>query len=351
MQKTPSYFNFHIQLFDSIHKRPVQLNNMKRTSVKKSIEKNNNSKNSKTDSSSNFISYSGNHREVCLNCSKDLIGSDRVLFVEEEVGRIFCSESCIAKFFSPEIKSLEKEYFKRRSSSDLNDKERKKLDHLRWVTLEEPEEVWREKTSSGDFRYTLISEYKIDNKRLWCICICLFLKGEPSFLYLSFPTKNSSMVSFYRKGDKIPYQINSKSGSKRQMLEQLNCPTDRLADAWTEEETIRAMIGQNRRVDDIPRNEYGLYESCFQETLDEPDEVWCVSLKKNEFQHFHFIRCYPEEQPGFWYIVIARETDNDEEIEILDACPTRDYNLVENFRNGKQRVGTPVTNLVSKNVH
>lgn len=343
--------DFNIQLFDSIHKRPLQLRNMKRTSGKKSIEKSNKSDKSKSNSYSNFMNDTATHREVCLNCSKDLVGSERVLFVEEEVGRIFCSENCIAKFFSPEIKCLEKDYFKRRSNSDFSDRERKKLDHLRWITLEEPEEVWREKTLSGDFRYTLISEYKIDNKRLWCVCICLFLKGEPSFLYLSFPTKNSSMVNLYRKGEKIPFKINSSSGAKKKMMEQHHFPSDGLADAWTEEETIRATMGQSRGLDDIPSKDYGLYESCFQETLDEPDEVWCVTLKKNEFQLFHFIRCYPEEQPGFWYIVIARETNNEEEIEILDACPTRDQNLVEKFRSGKQKVGVPATNLISKNVH
>ncbi|MEO7161335.1 MAG: hypothetical protein ABI041_00300, partial [Bdellovibrionia bacterium] len=54
-----------------------------------------------------------NDKELCENCSKDLSRTERALFVEEEVGRIFCSESCIAAFFTPDITRLEKEYFRR----------------------------------------------------------------------------------------------------------------------------------------------------------------------------------------------------------------------------------------------
>src|ERR1700737_4752293 len=40
--------------------------------------------------------------DSCHHCAKNLAGdNDRALFVEEEIGRIFCSESCIAAFFTP----------------------------------------------------------------------------------------------------------------------------------------------------------------------------------------------------------------------------------------------------------
>src|SRR5947209_5507412 len=45
-------------------------------------------------------------QELCTHCSKDLSREDRALFVEEEIGRVFCSEDCIAAFFAPEVERL-----------------------------------------------------------------------------------------------------------------------------------------------------------------------------------------------------------------------------------------------------
>ena len=304
-------------------------------------------------------------QDCCENCGKGLSGSDRALFVEEEVGRIFCSEDCIAAFFAPEISRLEKEYFRRLSSGDLTAEDREGLAHLRWITLQEPDEVWREKTISGDYRYTLISEFQPGAKRVWCICICLFLRGEPSFLYLAFPTKNAAMANHYRRGERVQW-TRLGHGKKRRtaaeleqaaMTEQREAQPDedgesspelrhdRLAPAWTEDETFMAQMNQERSPGDIGPDEFGLYQSCLEETLEEPDEVWSIRMGDSSEGGpppciYHFIRHYPDESPGIWYIIIARETDDDEEqIEIMDAFPTRDAQLVERYRRGELEVG------------
>ncbi len=111
-------------------------------------------------------------KEYCVSCSKPLLSQDRALFVEEEVGRIFCSEDCITNHFQPEIEALEKEYLKARPRDDLSASEREKYAHLRWVTLQEPDEVWRHRTNDGDSRYVLISEFKPASKPIWCVAIC-----------------------------------------------------------------------------------------------------------------------------------------------------------------------------------
>ncbi len=307
--------------------------------------------------------------DVCRNCSKDLSGDQRALFVEEEVGRIFCSESCIAAHFAPEIERLERDYLRRLSPRDLTSEEREAVDHLRWITLQEPDEVWREKTLAGDYRYTLISEFQPGEKKLWSICICLFLRGEPSFLYLAFPTKNSAMVNHYRKGERIPWtkparqsdlaRSEAEQGGEAEMEAPLE-PTDRLADPWTEEETLRAQLVQERDTSDIPTEEYALYQDCLEEALDAPDEVWTLDVagsasaevaegSKDEVRLYHFIKHYADK--GFWYVVIARETDDEEEIELLDAFPTRDANLVERHRRGSQDAGPIETKPGHRVIH
>ncbi|OFZ54150.1 MAG: hypothetical protein A2428_02230 [Bdellovibrionales bacterium RIFOXYC1_FULL_54_43] len=302
--------------------------------------------------------------DVCKTCGKDLSGSDKALFVEEEVGRIFCSEKCISDYFAPEIGRLEKAYFRALSHGDLSPQERENLAHLRWVTLQEPDEVWREKTLSGDYRYTLISQFQPGNKTVWCICLCLFLRGEPSFLYLSFPTRNAAMVNLYRKGEQI--ELTSRSGhvgSPRRLTNDAEGlppglvdalegqPTDRLADSWTDDETFRARMVQERRSDDIPSEDFTLYKGCLEETLQEPDEVWSYQSNEALPRLYQFIRHYPNENPAIWYVIIARETEEEEQIEILDAFPTRDAGLVDHYRKGQQEIGKKAEGSNQRVVH
>ncbi|MCM2278275.1 MAG: PBECR2 nuclease fold domain-containing protein [Oligoflexia bacterium] len=323
---------------------------MKRSSNKKAIERRKRSRGRKAGGRTQSSRAKPASNEICANCSKDLTGNQRALFVEEEVGRIFCSEDCIATFFTPEIERLEKEYYRRLSPSDLPASERESLAHLRWITIQEPDEVWREKTLTGDYRYTLISEFQPGNKKIWSVCICLFLRGEPSFLYLAFPTRNAAMVNSYRRGERVQWIRPAAEGSRLPRdgtLGMLNPqgdeqgPSDRLADSWTEDETYRAQISQERRSDDIPAEEFELYHGCVEETLSEPDEVWSVQTTEDPESPriFHFIRHYPDDKPAVWYVIVARELVEEEQIEILDAFPTRDSGLVERYRRGEREVG------------
>jgi hypothetical protein len=329
--------------------------------------------------------------DACYHCAKSLSGDERALFVEEEIGRVFCSEQCITSYFTPEIERLEKTYLRKISSGDLSAEERESLAHLRWITLQEADEVWREKTLTGDFRYTLISEFQPGSKRVWCVCICLFLRGEPSFLYIAFTTRSQAMVAAYRRGERMQWEKkpaaapspkrggksaggsiranatrdNEKDAQDIQAMQDARDAEqdgtgssdedggladlgDRLAGAWTEDETFLAQVNMERRADDIPPTEFELFQGCLEETLETPDEVWSVEMTDPEgVRLYHFIREYTTEQPGHWYVIVARETENEEQIEILDAFPTRDSNLVDRYRRGTQEVGESSDNRAS----
>lgn len=284
----------------------------------------------------------------CLGCSKKLTKSEKAFFVEEDIGRVFCSEDCISGYFAPEIKKLEKEYFKLLPFNDLTSSERDDLAHLRWLTLREPDEVWRQKTFEGDYRFTLISEFQPENKKVWCVCICLFLRGEPSFLYLAFPTKNENLANAYRRGERYQWQKKETS-----MEAGPNDRMDGLADPWTENETMMAQRKEERTKGDIPVSDFGLYQNCLEETLEAPDEVWSMELKNSgALRLYHFLRHYPDETPGLWYVVIAKETeDDDDQIEIMDSFPTRDSELVQQFRKGHQEVGNMEKSAPKRMVH
>lgn len=303
--------------------------------------------------------------EACVSCGTQLETADRALFVEEEVGRIFCSEECITDFFGPDIDRMERDYLKRvnaHANEELSGEEREKLAHLRWITLQEPDEVWREKTLQGDLRYTMISEFKPGNRRIWCVCICLALRGEPSFLYLAFPTASPKIVQAYRRGERIEWTpLSSKKpleSASEEASQSSGLPgearVDGLAENWTESETLRAKLNGERSASDISPEHFGLYQKCLEETLETPDEVWSLDLKDNDggMDHvFHFIKRYSSENPAHWYVVIARSVDSAEgsgdpsaddqeaQMELLDAFPTVDPDLVQQYRRGTQEVG------------
>jgi hypothetical protein len=324
----------------------------------------------------------------CASCSLDLRKGDRALFVEEEVGRVFCSEECISTYFAPEIDALERDLERHRQKGrDLSDEARDSFSHLRWVTLEQPDEIWRNRMPSGDWKYTLISEFQPGDKRVWCICQTLFLKGEPSFLFLAVPTQDPVLVARYRKGEQVtisrtPSRKDEATGTAGEGEEADGeageaemAPVDGLADGWTDEETIRARIRRMRTSKDIPESQFEDYEAAVGQTLEAPDEVWSSALvslpgetdleeseedgeSRAELEAsgqnprlYHFIKAYADEKPGYWYVIIARDTPEEGQIEILDSFPTNDIKVVESLRVGTLEYGENELPAYSRLVH
>lgn len=284
------------------------------------------------------------NEQTCSACEKTLEAEARALFVEEDVGRIFCSEDCIVAHFKPEIDRLEEDYLSRLTDEDLSSEERQALGHLRWNTLERPDEIWREKTLAGDFRYTMIAEFEYSNVPIWCVCISLFLRGEPSFLFVALMTKNRGLVDHYRNGEPVdPAELErAKRVEAEAAGEETGSKTDRLAEPWTAEETFKARMLSGKNSEDIPLADHAQYERCLESTLQAPDEVWThTDTQGSDRQLYHFIRYFADlGVKGVWYVAVARETEAEDEIEILDAFPTRDTHLVDRYRTGQQEIGS-----------
>jgi hypothetical protein len=273
------------------------------------------------------------------------------------------------------------EYHQIRSQADLQTAEREELSHLRWSTLREPDEVWREKTLSGDYRHTLIAEFQPLERRVWCVCLSLFLRGEPSFLFLSIITRNEALVDRYRKGERMRWVKRSDvdiqnathpKPSEEQMaldgtqisdeemgVESVSFPTDGLADGWSAEEAVRAALNSSRRQDDIPQEDFSSFQACIEETLQSPDQVWSlvaettgaeVSEGEDQIQFYHFIKHYPSSESEFWYVIVAKEVPEEEHLEVLEAFPTRDEELVARYRQGRQEHGMPAASVNSERV-
>ena len=148
------------------------------------------------------------------------------------------------------------------------------------------------------------------------------------------------MVAQYQRGERIEWARPSVQAVSRNSEENDGeAPaSDRLGEPWTEEETFRAQMGNERREDDIAPEKFGDYQKCMQQTLEDPDELWSLEMPRDSVRLYHFIRFYSDENPTYWYVIVARETPNEEEIEILDAFPTRDVKLVNQYRRGDQEM-------------
>jgi len=276
----------------------------------------------------------------CCECNKLIPAKEQALFVEEEVGRYFCQESCIVSHFTPEIEKMEREYGRHVSPTDLSSEERERFSHLRWTTLEKPEEIWKEKVPSGDHRYTVISQFTPDKKPIWGVGVCLMLRGDPSFLFIAFVTSDRHLVDVFRKGEKlkvIQKKTENEIAEEATALEE-NSPDgeDGLAEPWTESDSVRVSIIGSRKPNDIPVEDFCFYQKCLEETLQEPTELWSYTAKSSK-RVYHFIREY-EHDSNYWYVVMAKDTIDETQIEIIDAFPTKDKSLVEMCRHGKKEV-------------
>jgi hypothetical protein len=281
----------------------------------------------------------------CVHCEKIIADVDQALFVEEEVGRYFCGEPCIVGHFTPEIEKLEREYGRHVSANDLSSEERERFAHLRWMCLENPGEVWKEKVKSGDDRYTLIAEYHPEQKAVWAVASCLMLRGDPSFLYLAFVTSDRHLVDVFRRGEQMSIVKNGEEAMAQvQTTAQESTPpaltlvpdTAHLAEPWTEADSVRANLIKARKNNDIPMEDFGFYQKCLEESLQDPNELWSY-LPKSAKRIYHFLKQYDHDE-SFWYVVIAKDTVDETQIEIVDAFPTRDASLVALCRHGKKEV-------------
>lgn len=258
--------------------------------------------------------------------------------VEQEVGRLFCSEKCIAEYFKTESERLESEFFEHVSEDDFVDQERAKYVHLRWPTLESPDEVWRQRMTTGDSYYTLISKYSISGHWVYFISICLFLRGEPSFMFLGFPTKDEALVENYRRGERLEWPL------KTDTVEEGEMRADTLASEWSVEESMLAELHASRKEDDIPASQFEEFQKAFLETtLETPDELWSYQATRDgETQNlYHFVKKVAQSDNGadVYYVIVTREAEEDEMLEILEAFPTKDTELVDAYRIGEMEAG------------
>jgi hypothetical protein len=157
---------------------------------------------------------------------------------------------------------------------------------------------------------------------------------------MAFPTKSKALVERFRKGVSVEWE-SAAPKSENAEGEMPSRKTDGLANGWTQTETLRAEIHRTRDANDIPAEEFGLYESLLEKTLESPDELWVIETADDgEPDRYHFIKYFPDEETGpVHYIVVAQESEQAEALEVLEQIPTRNTAMLDRFRKGRREAG------------
>jgi hypothetical protein len=259
-------------------------------------------------------------KKKCVKCERDIDTLTPNIPLNKKKTSAFCSHFCAVSTFFPLCKKLKDE-------APINAEEKTIQMHpehanLRFETMKNPLEIYKTEVDQ-DNAFTLISKYTIDFKPIWNICFCLFDKDNtPYFFCYGFVTKNNALVDSFK---------NTKAFSLEEMK--------KYKEKQTELDCFKIIEGVTDSHDLIaPSKQEDLF---FQTTLEFPDEVWSVlSSSKAHYCHHHLIRSFqnhPEHHnETCWYVIVAKDTDLESEIEILEAFLTDDIQIVSHYRKGKK---------------
>lgn len=258
--------------------------------------------------------------------------------MEKEVGRCFCTEECVHEYFQPTVESLKEELLKLRSSGDFTEDDYAKLEHYQILTLEDPDEVWLDETETGERHFTFISYFRHGDEQFKYIVVCLTLGGDPSYVFLSFPTRDEDLVDHYRKGTDLKIQEELAGENILESMPESSFFPDnqnKLENALEDTTTLFEYLKQARNEEDIAVEDYPKFNMFIDPSLDEPDEIWMYEdLQKHKL--CTFISTFQDDKIGtFEMVVVVRlKPGVVNAMEVVLAFPTIDALLVQKFKRG-----------------
>ncbi|MDO9183532.1 MAG: hypothetical protein Q7U04_14045 [Bacteriovorax sp.] len=284
----------------------------------------------------------------CTECKTILASLDKLLFVEEESSKGFCSESCIEDFYIPLIRHFETLEFELRNRLGIS----KELENEQIIqhmsdkelvdeVLSSPSEIWKNCNELDEDIFTYIKHFPDYSG----IVICKVYNAEASFVFLSTLTRSRQFLAEIRVGEKI--NLNDLSGDSSELNE--------LEKEFSEEDFIFMQLLENkksvllaellekRKEDDISFEDFSLYEACFSETIENPDEVFENKDYEGDLL-FIYIKSYIKDNENYFYIISClkrKENDESNEVNVFPilAFPTNDLDLYSGFRIGKKIAG------------
>lgn len=274
----------------------------------------------------------------CTECKLIVPSLDKLLFIEDNSCKGFCSEACIEDFYFPIIRHYEQLELQLRNKLNLQNegivRDVGDDTHLLDEVLSSPSEVWSVKNELNEEIFTFVKHFENYSS----IIMCTVYKGEGSFIFLNTKTKSREFLEELRKGNsrnptafsEQDQELNDADFNFMQLLE-------------SKKSKLLADLLNKRKDNDISFEEFTEYEFCFQDCLETPDEVFESRDNEGDF-YYIYIKSFIKDSSDFFYIIAClkrNDTEDDESISVFPILgfPTNDVELYSEWRTGKKITG------------
>ena len=251
------------------------------------------------------------------------------IVIDEKNGLVFASEDALFKHFESDIKTLENDFFSRRSAEDFTLEEFSEFEDYLGAVLEDPDQILEDKSLiPGQTCYIYVAHFQEKKLGPFQYIAVTYVTGDtPSFVYLHFPTKDENLLNHFVQGN-IVYDRILKDVQKGAVEGDALSEGDELAVG------LYTSMLKVRTDKDISEEEFHEYVQFREETIEEPDEIW-RSPDYAGHVLVTFVREYDDigaENETTYYIVVTVEDEPSGSHALLFSFPTNDPNLVERYR-------------------
>lgn len=254
------------------------------------------------------------------------------IVVDEPAGLIFENEEDLFGYFREGIDKLEQEYSSLRAPEDFTDEEQIDRENYLEATLDEPDEVWMDETTMGDFPvYHYIKNFDEGAEGFQYVASAYVSSEEeyPTFVFIHFPTKDTRLVQNYQRGELVYDQAFAEVADGA-------VEGDALGEGDPLAMGLYLAMVRLRGEKDITQDKFQDFAELREETIENADEIW----RKNDLDGnvlVSFIKEFPDNEVSsdMVYIAVTQEDESSNVHSLLFSFPTTDKTLVDRYRQGE----------------
>ena len=269
----------------------------------------------------------------CEACRKQLPDVSEIHYVEENSDRGFCSDKCIMDFYRPFLQVLEKEEAEFRKILDIEQEdpflEITSSQNYLQQALKRPQEIWVVTNDLDQSFYTHILKIQHKQQSLYFILICSYVEGEPAFVFYRMATQHIELVEKYRRDDVY-------KGESSQQPVSARVPSEVFESVEFKKSKLLAEMLTDRSPHDIALEDFVNYEQFFQQTLEDPDEVFEKLDDESDTIHT-YIKSFKLGDESFFYVVVGLLYESDDPMIIpIISFPSVDKKMYPQYAQGQK---------------
>lgn len=250
-----------------------------------------------------------------------------LIVIDESAGLIFETEAELSAYFEESIAALESEYQALRTAEDFSDDEQVKLEEFLELTLDEPDEIWRDEKTFKEYPLHIFVK---DCEGFFYVVITYLSQDEeePTFVLSHFPTRDAALVENYERGELL-------YDRRYESVQPAAVDGDALGEGDPLAVGLFLSMAKLRGEKDIPEKDFQKFANLREETIENPDEIWRKTDLEGQML-VCFIREFPDQEPkDLYYVVLTLEDEENNVHALLFSFPTTDINLVDRYRQGE----------------